>query len=143
MLAWEFSKDNFMSAFLNVSTILFYVSLLLIIAMIYSKSLEIKSTKKTFLSKLSEKTDVYIINSINWIKRVISYINKNSAIALIQWIAYHILSWARELYVWLHKKAHAHPPSKKVIDMVRGRVEMKRNGGASFYLKSISNADEE
>jgi hypothetical protein len=105
------------------------------------KVAEIRSNKKTLISKIAEKTDdtvwKYYINT----KKILSYINRKSAIALIQWIAYYILSWARRAYIWAHRKAHAHPPSKKVIDMVRGRGEIKKNGGVSFFLKSISSED--
>ncbi len=84
-----------------------------------------------------ERSDRIIEEAYARVMKFISYFNKRSAIALVQWIAYHVLSWARSAYIWLHRKAHAHPPSKKVIDMVRGRGEIDRNGGASFYLKKI------
>ena len=132
-----------MSVFLEVYTLSFYISFLAIIVMITLKSSEIRSGKKFWITKILDKMNNFFTTLAINIKIIISYINKKSAIALIQWIAYHILLWVRETYVWIHKKAHAHPPSKKVIDMVRGRVEIRKNAGASFFLKSISSSDEE
>lgn len=127
-----------MSALLDTSVISFYISLLGIIGMISFKLAEIRSGRKSFISRLSDKTNHKVHEFMNRVRTLISYINRRSALALVQWIAYHILTWARNAYIWAYRKAHAHAPSKKVIDMVRGRGEVNRNGGSSFYLKSIS-----
>lgn len=132
-----------MYTFLDTATILFYISFAGIIGMTALKNFEIKNTKKYFLSSISSRTDKYVLNSYHFTKRAILGINKANAIALIQWIAYHILSWARDTYIWLYRKARSHPPSKMVVDMVRGRGEVRRNGGASFYLRRIAQSDED
>jgi hypothetical protein len=106
--------------------------------MIGFKALELRSGRKSWISRISDKTNHIFHDYIDNIKRYISYINRRSALALVEWIAYHILTWARNFYIWTYKRAHAYPPSKKVIDMVRGKGEVNRNGGSSFYLKSIS-----
>lgn len=90
------------------------------------------------MTRIADSTNHIFHNIFDAVKKVSAYLSKKGAIALIQWIAYHVLSWARATYIWAYKKAHAHGPSKKVIDMVRGRGEISKNGGASFYLKSIS-----
>lgn len=112
------------------------------IGMIGIKTAEINSGKKSWLSRLTDVTNLSMHNAYMWIKKVLSYVNKHNAIALTQWIAYHILSRIRQLYIILHKKAHAYPHSKKVIDMVRGKGEVNKNGGASVYLKRISEDEE-
>lgn len=132
-----------MSIFLDTATIAFYISFFGIIGMMYLKYFENKNNKKYFLSNISSRTDKYVLNAYNFTKRLILGINKKNAIALIQWIAYHILSWARDTYIWLYRKARSHPPSKMVVDMVRGRGEIKRNGGTSFYLRRIAQKDED
>ncbi len=132
-----------MSIFLDTATIAFYISFFGIIGMMYLKYFENKNDKKYFLSNISSLTDKYVLNAYNFTKRLILGINKKNAIALIQWIAYHILSWARDTYIWLYRKARSHPPSKMVVDMVRGRGEIKRNGGTSFYLRRIAQKDED
>ena len=132
-----------MSTFLDPITLSFYISFVGILGMFGFKVAEIKSGKKTWISKIGEKTDHIIGNSYSFIKKCIHQINKKNAIALIQWIAYYILSWTRRLYIWIRSKAHAHPPSKMVIDMVRGKGEVKKNGGVSFFLKSISSKEVE
>ncbi len=128
---------------MTIAIISFYISYAGIVGMIFYKSTELSSGRKLFLSRWADTTNDKIHLVYNETRRYISYINKRSALALVQWIAYHILSWARECYIWLHKKAHAHPPSKKVIDMVRGRGEVQRNRGASVYLKRIGEFGEE
>lgn len=132
-----------MSIFLDTVTILFYISILGIIGMIYLKYLEGKNNKKYFTSQISNRTDIFVTRSFYFTKRIILGINKQNAIALIQWIAYYILSWARDTYIWLYRKARSHPPSKKVVDMVRGRGEIKSSRNTSFYLRRIAQSDED
>lgn len=128
---------------MNIATISFYISFAGIVAMISYKAAELNSGRKMFLSRWADKTNHIVHNVYAKVKLYISYINKKSGVALLQWIAYHILSWAREAYILLHRRAHAHPPSKKVIDMVRGRGEVKKNTGASVYLKRIGEFNED
>ena len=131
-----------MSVFLDTFVISFYISFAGIIGMLGLKVLENRSGKKSWITRIADKTNHTVHHVYDRLKLYISYINRKSAIALIQWIAYHILSWARETYIWAYRKAHAHAPSKKVIDMVRGKGEVNKNGGSSFYFKSISTEDE-
>ncbi len=91
---------------------------------------------------VSEKVDHKIRGAFGGVRTFFSYFNRKSAVALLQWIAYHILSWIRSMYLWIQEKAHAHPPSKKVIDMVRGKGEVDTTGGASFYLKNLAPKEE-
>ena len=116
--------------------------MLAIFGMIGFKAMEIRSGKKSWISRIAESTNHIFHNIFAGVRKFISYLNRKSAIALIQWIAYHILSWARELYIWAYKKAHAHGPSKTVIDMVRGRGHVTKKGGVSFYLKRIAEHDQ-
>ncbi|MDO8430521.1 MAG: hypothetical protein Q7S72_00835 [Candidatus Taylorbacteria bacterium] len=127
-----------MNIYFDASFISFYLSFVGILGMLGFKALEIRSGRKSWISRLADKTDHIVHDYRDNIKRYISYINRRSALVFVQWIAYHILTWARNAYIWAYKKAHAHAPSKKVIDMVRGKGEVNRNGGSSFYLKSIS-----
>jgi hypothetical protein len=127
-----------MLVYIDTSFISFFLSFAGILGMLGFKTIELRSGKKSWISRIADKTNHIFHDYITNIRRYISYINRRSALALVEWIAYYILTWARNAYIWVYKKAHAHPPSKKVIDMVRGRVEVNRNGGSSFYLKSIS-----
>ena len=123
---------------MNTATIYFLASFAGIIGMITFKSFELKRGKRLWLSLVAERFDHIVHRAYGNVRTFISYFNRRSAIALVQWIAYHILSLIRSVYLWIREKAHAHPPSKKVIDMVRGKGDVTRNGGASFYLKKIS-----
>ena len=117
--------------------IFFILSFLGIIAMTWLKAHELRTNKKFWIALLAEKTDHRVQAVYQKGRTYASYFNRRSAVALLQWIAYHILSWARSFYIAIHRKAHAHPPSKKVIDMVRGKGQVEKAGGASFYLKRI------
>lgn len=127
-----------MRELLDISTILFILSLLGIILMIYLKFFELRTGKELLISKISSNTNHIVHDYFVKVKKFISYFNRKTALALIQWIAYHILSWVREMYIKLRKLAHMHPPSKKVLDMVRGKGEVNMNKGSSIYLKMIS-----
>ena len=105
--------------------------------------MEIRSGRKSWISRIADRTNHRVHDVFDWIKKSISYINRKSAIVLIEWIAYHILSGVRKVYIWAYNKVHAHPPSKRVIDMVRGKGEVNRNGGSSIFLKKISEDDKE
>ena len=107
------------------------------------KALEMRSGKKSWISRIADMTNHIVHGYFDRIRTFISYFNRKTALALVQLIAYHVLSRARAAYIWAYKKAHAHGPSKRVIDMVRGKGQVNTNGGASFYLKQISEEDEE
>ena len=114
----------------NIAIISFFASLAGIIGMIIWKKMPTHT-----------KIDQTIDSVYRRVSRFISYFNRHSAIALIQWVVYHVLSLIRSVYIAIRAKAHAHPPSKKVLDMVRGKVVIDRNSGASFYLKKIGEGE--
>lgn len=123
-------------------TISFFVSLLGIVGMLVLKARRLKMDARSKFSFVSEKVDGKIRVAFGGVRTFFSYFNRKSAVALLQWIAYHILSWMRSLFLWLQEKAHAHPHSRKVIDMVRGKGELDMTGGASFYLKNLAPKEE-
>jgi hypothetical protein len=120
------------------ASIVFFISLIGIVTMLYLKARRLKLEVRSNFSFVSEKVDHKIRSVFARVRTFISYFNRKSAVALVQWIAYHVLSWGQKAYMWLYDKAHAHPHSKKVIDMVKGRGEVDETGGASFYLKRIN-----
>jgi hypothetical protein len=117
---------------------IFYLSFICIVLMLWMKRLELATGKKYFLSTLADKNDHIFEKLHNDIRTVVSYFNKHTFIAFLQWIAAGILSWLRNLYIKLFHIAHKYPHSKKVIDMVQGKGKVNANGGASFFLKKIS-----
>ncbi len=119
---------------------IFYISLAGIITMILLKRREVKTGEQSYVSKLGEGSDHIFAAFLIGIRRCISYINKHTFIALAQWIAFHVLVRVRKVYVeikhlWL-QNAH----TKKVLDMVRGKGEIRKHG-VSFYLRRISGDD--
>ena len=123
--------------------IIFFISLIGIIVMIVLKSVELRSGKKSLFSRMGKPTD-HVVNAAHGkVRFAVSHINKHNAVNFLQWIAYHILSVVHRLFVWVREKAHRHPHSKKVIDMVKGKVEINQNGGSSFFLKKIAEETKE
>lgn len=125
------------SVIMYTTITIFYISLVGIIVLILLKRREVATGRQSCISKFGERTDHIFSALFRAIRQGISYINKHTFIALAQWIAFHILVHVRKVYVeikhlWL-KNAH----TKKVLDMVRGKGEVK-NHGASFYLRRIS-----
>ena len=124
------------------TSIIFYLALFGLVGMIWMKYIETKRSKKYVLSRLADKTDHIVYRTYNGIRYVLSHINKHNAIALAQWGAFHVLSFVRRVYLYIHEMAHRHPHTKKVIDMVQGKGGAKPNGGTSFYLKRIGTTEE-
>jgi queuine/archaeosine tRNA-ribosyltransferase len=123
--------------------IIFFISLVAIIGMIFLKSAEMKSGKKSLLSRAGGTTDHFFHAAYAKVRFTLSHLNKNNGVNFLQWIAYHILSVFHKLFVYIREKAHRHPHSKKVIDMVTGKGEVNQHGGSSFYLKKIAEETKE
>jgi len=120
------------------SIVIFYLALVCMIAMLFIKRAELATGKRYFISNLANKNDHVFEKIHNDIRTAISYFNKHTFIAFLQWVAAGFLLWLRNLYIKLFHIARKYPHSKKVIDMVQGRGEANGNGGASFFLKKIS-----
>lgn len=116
---------------------IFYVSLFGMLFMLLLKRSEVKSGKRNIVSRLGTGTDHVFSAVFSMIGKWISYANRKTFIVIAQWIAFHVLLRIRKVYVEIKSAALANPHSKKVIDAVRGRADVKRHG-ASFYLRRIS-----
>src|ERR1017187_4703908 len=74
---------------------IFYLSFILTIFMLYMKHLELVAGKKYFLTNLADKND-HIFEKLHAdIRTGISYFNKHTFIAFVQWVAAGMLSWLR------------------------------------------------
>ncbi|MFA6459055.1 MAG: hypothetical protein WCV79_01490 [Candidatus Paceibacterota bacterium] len=117
--------------------ILFYASFIGIVGMVLLKQRELSTGNKSIISKIGAKSDD-VFNAIFYAARkALSYMNRRTAITLVQWVAYHALLRIRRVYVEIKHRALMNPHSKKVIDAVRGRGQVQTHG-ASFYLRRIS-----
>ncbi len=120
-----------------IASIVFFGSFAGIILMIVLKARRLKLEVRSKFSFISAKVDAKIRRAFAATGRFFSYFNRKSAVALGHLIAYHVFAAGHALYRWTHKKLHAHPHSKRMINMVQGKGEVEK-GGASFYLKRIS-----
>ncbi|MDE2188708.1 MAG: hypothetical protein KGJ35_03210 [Patescibacteria group bacterium] len=117
---------------------IFYLSLAIIVFMLWSKRTELATGKQSLVSRLGQNSDHVFHRLHADFMEVVSYFNKHTFIAFTQWIAAHVLLWLRTLYIKIFHLAHRNPHTKKVIDMVRGEIEINTQGGASFFLKKIA-----
>ena len=118
------------------SITIFYGCLVGIIAMVLLKRHEVNSGHPSVVSRFGERTDHVCQTTFAAMRTLVAHVNKRSLIAVAQWIAYHVLLRTRKVYVEVKHQALQNPHSKKVIDAVRGRAEIKDHG-ASFYLRQI------
>jgi hypothetical protein len=116
--------------------IIFYISLLGIVALLLLKKREFTTGHASFVSKLGFGIDHIIVAVYHKFRQGISYLNKHTFIALAQWVAFHILRHIRKVYVELKHIALQNIHTRKVIYMLRGKTDINK-GGASFYLRRI------
>lgn len=117
--------------------ILFYVSLIAMIAMIFLKRREINTGKRSPFSKIGDVADHIFLTIFNAFEKSISFVNKHTFMALAHFVAFHVLFRVRKVYVEIKHRFLINPHGKKLIDAVRGKGEIHRHG-ASFYLRRIS-----
>lgn len=116
---------------------IFYISLLAMAAMLLMKRREVVSGRESWVSRAGSGSDHVFQAAYSAVRTWLSYINKKTFVAVMHWLAFHILKAVRSVYVDVKARALAHPTGKKLIDAVRGRGEVKDHG-ASFYLRRIS-----
>ena len=105
--------------------------------MLLLKRRELATGHQGLISRFGRGTDHFFSAFFGAIRNGASYINRHTFIALAQWLAFHVLVHIRRVYVEIKHRALMNIHSKKVVDMVRGKGELKRHG-ASFYLKRLS-----
>ena len=116
---------------------IFYISLLGIILMLVLKRHEFKTGHPSIVSRIGRGSDHFFHSIFSAVSLSLSYINKHTFVALAHWIAFHILVRIRAIYVELKARFIEHPQGRKMLDTVRGRGEIRKEG-ASFYLRRIS-----
>lgn len=116
--------------------VIFYISLIAIALMIYMKHVEISAGKQSLIAKIGSDID-HIFEKFEYIIRDLKKkINRRSMIVILQWIGFYLLYPLRKIYVEMKHRALNNPHSKKVIDAVRGKGEI-RKVGVSAYLRRI------
>ena len=105
--------------------------------MVVFKRHEVKTGKASIFSRLGQGSDHIFLAIFSNVRKVLSYVNKHTFIAVAQWLTFHVLVRVRKVYVEIKHKALENPHGKHMLDAVRGRGEVK-NHGASFYLRKIA-----
>jgi len=117
--------------------IIFYVSLVAMVAMLLLKRREVLTGRPSIVSKIGAGTDHIFQASFAAVGHGLSYFNRHTFKALAQIAAFHALKFVRRIYVEIKDRFISHPQGKKLIDAVRGRGEVS-DTGASFYLRRIA-----
>jgi hypothetical protein len=100
------------------------------------KHVEISAGKQSLIAKIGSDID-HIFEKFEYIIRDLKKkINRRSMIVILQWIGFYLLYPLRKIYVEMKHRALNNPHSKKVIDAVRGKGEI-RKVGVSAYLRRI------
>lgn len=116
---------------------IFYISLIGIIAMIFIKRAEMKNGELSLADKIESSVEVALSNIYAKIVAYSKLLNRQTFVALVQFLTFHVLLRIRNIYVNIKHRTLQNPHGKRMIDAVRGRGEIK-NHGASFYLRRIS-----
>jgi len=116
---------------------IFYISLLAMIAMVALKRHEARTGVPSLVSKVGAGSDHIFHAAYSTVRHGLSYFNRRTFIALVQWLAFHILKFFRTLYVEIKHRFISTDHGKKLIDAVRGRGEVSDHG-ASFFLRQIA-----
>ena len=116
---------------------IFYFSLLAMIAMVAFKRHEVKTGNPSLVSKAGAQSDHIFQAVYTCVRHGLSYFNRRTFVALIQWLAFHVLKFLRTLYVEIKHRFISTDHGKKLIDAVRGRGEVEHHG-ASFFLRKIA-----
>ena len=115
---------------------IFYVSLAAMIAMVLLKRREVKTGIPSLVSKVGAGSD-YVFQAVySTVRHGLSFINRRTFVALMQWLAFHALKGIRAFYVEIKHRFISTHHGKKLIDAVRGRGEVADHG-ASFFLRHL------
>ncbi|MSR71430.1 MAG: hypothetical protein EXS50_02020 [Candidatus Taylorbacteria bacterium] len=125
---------------MTIESIVFFIALLGIIAMFTIKFVEAKTGNKSFLTRVSEKTNHIVHSHVARIKYVSSFISKRNAKLLSKFVAYHVLLAGHRIYTKLKNilKTHLENKPESPINMVLGKGVLKKKGSVSFFLKHIA-----
>ena len=116
---------------------IFYVSLIAMAAMVLLKRNEVRTGIPSLVSKLGADSD-YVFQAVySGVRRSVSYVNRRTFVALLQWLAFHVLRISRTFYVEVKHRFISTTHGKQLIDAVRGRGEVADHG-ASFFLRHLA-----
>ena len=120
--------------------IIFYVSLVAMVAMLLLKRREVAGGAPSTVSRIGAGTDHVFQRVFSAVGNALSYFNRHTFKFLAQLVAFQILKTVRTIYVEIKDRFISHPQGKKLIDAVRGKGEVSDHG-ASFYLRRIASKD--
>ncbi len=118
--------------------IVFWVALLAIMVMVYSKRVEIRTGKLSFLGKIGEKSNDKLRY---WYRGVRNFFSARSLALIFAWCRVHLVrtvSKTEKVVAGSYSAIKKHP---KVAKIFRGHTEVKNTSEASTFLKKIGEDD--
>ena len=113
-------------------TIIFILSLSLIVMMIGFKSIEEKKRKKFLFSNLRERIDIAVMNIVSSVRKNLSLLNKKN----IKFIAVFVGNILKVIALNFKRKLRLR--KLRFIDSLRIKGDLKKKRSASFFLKNVS-----
>jgi hypothetical protein len=123
---------------MNFEMIVFWVALLAIAVIVWSKRVEMKTGTPSFLGKFGAKTNDKLRY---WYRGVRNLFSAKTVTLISVWLRSHLVktvSKTEKVVVGSYSAIKKHP---RVVKVLRGHVEVKTDAQASPFLKNISGDD--
>lgn len=123
---------------MNLEMIVFWVALLAIAVIVWSKRVEMRTGTPSFLGKCGVKTNDTLRY---WYRGVRRFFSAKTVSLISVWFRTKLasaVSKTEKAFVGVYTSVKRHP---KVVKVLRGHTEVKGNGEASPFLKNISGDD--
>ncbi len=123
---------------MNFEMIVFWIALLAIAVIVWSKRVEMKTGTPSFLGKFGAKTNDKLRY---WYRGVRNLFSAKTVTLISAWLRAHLaktVSKTEKVVAGSYSAIKKHP---RVVKVLRGHVEVKTDAQASSFLKNISEND--
>lgn len=118
---------------MSITLIVFLCAGLGIVALLWHKSFELATGKKTFISHVTNYTNDHVRTGATVVRQV----NKDNAARIAGWLIAYAIYLLRKAFIYIQNRSY----SKKIVDIVSGKDVEKNGPGASVFLKRIKDHD--
>jgi len=123
---------------MNFEMIVFWIALLAIVVIVWSKRVEMRTGSPSFLGKFGTKTNDKLRY---WYRGFRNFFSAKTVALISAWLRSklaQVVSKTERVFVGAYTAVKRHP---KVVKVLRGHTEVKNGGEASSFLKNISEND--
>ncbi len=124
---------------MNGASLSFVISLAGIISMMSIKLVEVKTGRRSILSRASERTNHIVHDLVAKVRKFLSYINLRNAKLLLHFLAYHAFVFVHKTYLRVKTmvKDHLKKRPESFLNTVIGKGVVKKKGSVSLLLKKL------